>query len=113
MAPKTYKDVLDFWFGAKSSRDYLRPKPFWYGSPADDKYVRKHLSECYEAARDGTLDHWRVRGKGEGALTLILLLDQVPRNIFRDTPEAYATDSKAVSVSRKLEGSGSFDEIVH
>jgi uncharacterized protein (DUF924 family) len=100
MTPKTYQDVLNFWFGAKSSRNYLLRKPFWYGSPADDEYVRNHLGECYEAARDGSLDHWRVKGRGEGALALILLLDQVPRNIFRDTPQAYATDPKAVSVSR-------------
>jgi uncharacterized protein (DUF924 family) len=100
MTSKTYEEVLNFWFGAKSSCNYLRPKPFWYGGPADDEYVRKHLIDSFQLARDGGLGHWRFEGKGEGALALILLLDQVPRNIFRDTPQAYATDSKAVSVSR-------------
>lgn len=103
---KTYEDVLNFWFGSKSSRKYLRQKPFWYGSPADDEYVRKHLSETYQLAKDGGLDHWRFKGRGEGALALILLLDQVPRNIFRDTPQAYATDPKAVSVLRYAVGRG-------
>ncbi|KAJ5377286.1 uncharacterized protein N7496_004695 [Penicillium cataractarum] len=98
--PKTYEGVLNFWFGNKSSRNYLRQKSFWYGSPADDEYVRKHLGQTYSAAKAGDLDHWRSVGKGEGALALILLFDQVPRNIFRDTPEAYATDAKALSVSR-------------
>lgn len=100
MAPKTYEGVLNFWFGAKSSRGYLKQKSFWYGSPTDDEYVRRHLHESYQAARAGSLDHWKAEGQGEGALALILLLDQVPRNIFRNTPQAYATDSKAVAVSR-------------
>ncbi|KAJ5114909.1 hypothetical protein NUU61_000668 [Penicillium alfredii] len=97
---KTYQNVLDFWFGPKSSRDYLKQKSFWYGSPADDAYVRKHLGESYQAAKNGDFDSWPSIGKGEGALALILLLDQVPRNIFRGTPQAYATDSKAVSIAR-------------
>ncbi|KAI3139142.1 hypothetical protein CBS147326_2820 [Penicillium roqueforti] len=100
MSVKTYQDVLDFWFGAKSSRDYLKQKSFWYGSPADDAHVRKHLGESYEVAKEGQLDTWTRAGDGEGALALILLLDQVPRNIFRGTPQAYATDAQALSVAR-------------
>lgn len=100
MSIKTYEHVLDFWFGPKSSPEYLKEKPFWYGSPADDAYVRKHLAESYHAASDGSLDSWISAGAGEGALALILLLDQVPRNIFRGTSRAYATDAKAASVAR-------------
>jgi uncharacterized protein (DUF924 family) len=106
MTTKTYENVLSFWFGSKSSRDYLKQKSFWYGSPADDAYVRKNLGTSYEAARSGELDSWTRAGEGEGALALILLLDQVPRNIFRDKPQAYATDSKAVSVARVAVGEG-------
>lgn len=100
MSIKTYQDVLDFWFGRKYSRDYLKEKSFWYGSPSDDAYVRKHLGETYEAAKDGGLDSWKDGGYGEGALALIILLDQVPRNIFRGTPQAYATDSMALSIAQ-------------
>jgi uncharacterized protein (DUF924 family) len=39
-------------------------------------------------------------GEGEGAMALILLLDQVPRNIFRNTPLVYATDSQAISIAQ-------------
>ncbi|KAJ6009560.1 hypothetical protein N7522_004576 [Penicillium canescens] len=106
MTTKAYENVLSFWFGSKSSRDYLKQKSFWYGSPADDAYVRKNLGTSYEAARSGELDSWTRAGEGEGALALILLLDQVPRNIFRDTPQAYATDSKAISVARVAIGEG-------
>lgn len=100
MTLKTYENVLDFWFGPKSSPGYLKQKSFWYGSPSDDALVRKELGESYEAAKEGTLDTWTQAGEGEGALALILLLDQVPRNIFRNSPQAYATDDKAISVSR-------------
>lgn len=106
MSKKTYSNVLDFWFGAKGSRDYLKQKSFWYGSPSDDAYVRKELGDTYQAAKDGELDAWTQTGDGDGALALILLLDQVPRNIFRDTPQAYETDSKAVSVARYAIGQG-------
>ncbi|KAJ5797584.1 uncharacterized protein N7503_006880 [Penicillium pulvis] len=97
---QTYENILDFWFGSKSSRDYLRQKSFWYGSPADDAYVRENLSETYQAAKNGYLYAWIRAGEGEGALALNLLLDQVPRNIIRGAPQAYATDHKAVSVAR-------------
>ncbi|KAI9038980.1 DUF924 family protein [Aspergillus affinis] len=100
MPSKSYSDVLDFWFGPKASPDYLKEKSFWYGSPADDAYVRTLLGDSHQAAKDGQLDGWTREGNGDGALALILLLDQVPRNIFRNTPQAYATDSKAVEVAR-------------
>ncbi|MGH7115630.1 MAG: DUF924 family protein, partial [Stellaceae bacterium] len=47
----------------------------------------------YEAAAAGGSAAWEV--SAEGALALVLLLDQVPRNIFRGTPRAYATDALA------------------
>ena len=98
---KPYTRVLDFWFGPKTSPTYLQEKPFWYGStPKVDAHVRTHLGADYEAAQSGALDPWQHLGHGEGALALILLLDQVPRNIFRGTPRAYATDAKAVDVAR-------------
>ncbi|KAL4959334.1 uncharacterized protein BDV14DRAFT_193832 [Aspergillus stella-maris] len=79
---KSYTQVLDFWFGPKSSPNYLKQKSFWYGSPEDDAYVRKHLEPSYHEAKDNLLDGWIDTADGEGALALILLLDQVPRNIF-------------------------------
>jgi len=99
MSANGVNKVLDFWFGSKGSKDYLKEKSFWYGSPSDDEYVRKHLGRDYEMAKNGQLDNWIETG-GDSALALIILLDQVPRNIFRDTPQAYATDPKALSVAK-------------
>lgn len=100
MSASRYKTVLDFWFGSPGSKDYLKEKSFWYGSPADDRHLRDVFSNDYEAAKNGQHDDWMQEGSGEGALALIILLDQIPRNIFRGTPQAYATDDKAVSVAR-------------
>lgn len=65
--------------------------------------MRDHLGSLYETASStSTLDPWQDEGKdGEGAVALILLLDQVPRNIFRGSPRAYATDEKARDVARR------------
>ena len=97
-------DVLDFWFGKPGHYDYLRSKSFWYGNPDDDKLVRQELGDDYERARAGQLDGWS--DTPEGSIALILLLDQVPRNIFRDKPQAYETDSKALIVARKIVDQG-------
>lgn len=98
-----YTTVLDFWFGPPRSATYLQQKPFWYGDKASDATVREKLGPLYETATfTTTLDAWQDEGTdGEGALALILLLDQVPRNIFRGTPRAYATDAKAREVARR------------
>lgn len=105
-AGRTYTQILDFWFSPKSSPDYLQQKSFWYGGPADDAYVRKNLGPSYNEAKNGRLDGWTDLAAGEGALALILLLDQVPRNIFRGSPDAYATDAKAVAVARHVVDKG-------
>ena len=97
---KPYRDVLSFWFGTKGSSSYLKQKSFWYGSPKDDAYVRTNLGHEYQAAKNGELDSWTRTGDGEGVLALVILLDQVPRNLFRGTSAAYATDAKALSVAR-------------
>lgn len=92
--------VLDFWFGHPSDADYLKSKSFWYGNEQDDAYVRKMLADDYEKAKSGHYGQWS--DSVDGAIALILLLDQVPRNIFRDKPEAYATDSEALEIAKKI-----------
>jgi uncharacterized protein (DUF924 family) len=97
---KRIKEVLKFWFGSPEDPNYLSSKSFWYGSTEeDDQIVRKALADDYQKARNGEFDHW-IEAGGDGALALIILLDQVPRNIFRNTPEAYATDSKALEFAK-------------
>lgn len=79
--------VLHFWF------ETLRPEDWYRSDTGLDDFVRDKLGALHDLAVGGTLDHWR--DTPEGALALIILLDQVPRNIHRDTPRAFASDHKA------------------
>lgn len=96
--------VLDFWFGNPSDADYLKSKSFWYGNKQDDAFVREMLADDHEKAKSGHYEDWS--NSVDGAIALIILLDQVPRNIFRDTPQAYATDSEALEVAKKAIANG-------
>jgi len=86
------EDILAFWF-APGRRDQWFEK-----DPAFDEEVRRQLLGPYERAVAGAYDHWRETAKG--CLALCLLLDQVPRNLFRDEPRAFATDDAARAVLR-------------
>jgi uncharacterized protein (DUF924 family) len=90
--------VLDFWFGPEGDPDRERQREIWFKSTAAfDDAVREALANDYECAAAGELTSWE--DTAQGALALVLLLDQVPRNIFRDTPRAYATDAMARAVA--------------
>jgi len=63
------------------------------GSEDFDAALRRDFLADYEAAAAGELASWE--GLPEGNLALVLLLDQIPRNIYRGSPRAYATDAAA------------------
>lgn len=85
------EDVVDFWMAAGPSRWFTR-------DPAFDGSLAVRFGDALELARDGACDHW---GKTpEGALGLVLLLDQVSRNIHRGSPLAFAADSRALRLTR-------------
>jgi uncharacterized protein (DUF924 family) len=66
----------------------------WFAKdPAFDRRFRDRFLPLYEAAAQGALTEWSATA--EGALALVLLLDQFPRNAFRGTPRMYATDESA------------------
>ena len=86
-APRaTAAEVVDFWRQAGPSQ--------WFAKDADfDRRFRETFLDAYKAAARGDLDHWVMTS--EGALALLVLLDQFPRNAFRGTPRMYATDAAA------------------
>ena len=66
----------------------------WFAKDADfDRRFREAFIQAHEAAARGDLDGWAATA--EGALALLLLLDQFPRNVFRGMPRMYATDAAA------------------
>ncbi len=90
--------LLDFWFGPLGDPEREQHRQIWFRSTAEhDARLRDLFLADYERAAGGVLDDWEAAQ--ESALALLLLLDQVPRNIFRATPRAYATDAMARAVA--------------
>jgi len=84
--------VLDFWFSVGDDELWFKR------SEAFDRAVREALAHDYERAAADAYDAWRESPRG--CLALVLLLDQVPRNLFRDDARAYAADARARAVTR-------------
>jgi uncharacterized protein (DUF924 family) len=91
------EEVHAFWFGPRPATEpsLLRAKmQRWYeAGPALDDQIRKKFGADVERALAGELDSWAATPQGR--ISLIVLLDQFTRNIFRDTPRAFAGDKKA------------------
>lgn len=101
--PVTPESVLAFWF--RDGNDAL-----WFDvSPAFDDEIRRRFEGTVLAAQGGRLAHWQE--SAAGALALIVVLDQFPRNLYRGTPRAYAGDARALEVAERAMASG-FDRDV-
>ncbi|MBD2625702.1 DUF924 family protein [Trichormus variabilis] len=99
------KTILEFWFGHPDEPNYGKPQKFWFSKQPDvDKEISTRFIEDYQKAATGYLDDWI--NTPDTCLALILLLDQFPRNIFRDTPEAFATDWEALSAAQHAVAQG-------
>ncbi|MBF3912701.1 DUF924 domain-containing protein, partial [Burkholderia pseudomallei] len=97
--------VLDFWFGAPDDPAFGTARPMWFGgAPALDAQLRERFGALADAAKAGEFDAWA--GTPLGALALIVVLDQFPRNIHRGTPLAFAADRAALAHAKALVASG-------
>ena len=94
-----FQEILNFWFGKPSDRDYGKPRKFWFVKNREfDLQVRSRFLTTYKRAATGQLDYWQELPSS--CLALIIVLDQFPRNMFRDRPEAFATDSLALKFAQ-------------
>lgn len=85
--------VLDFWFTEITPAD-------WFGKSADlDQQIRTRFLTLTESAAKGELFAWRKTI--EGQLAEIIVLDQFSRNLWRDTPRAFAQDSMAIALAQE------------
>jgi uncharacterized protein (DUF924 family) len=97
----TASEVLEFWFGAPGTPEHGTVRDFWFRkSQATDAAIRARFGADVESALAGRREAWAATPRG--ALALILLLDQFTRNIFRDTPRAFAGDAQALALARRL-----------
>src|SRR5258707_3390736 len=102
--------LLDFWFGPPDDQGREQHRKIWFRSNVEfDAALRREFLADYGAAAAGMLLSWEA--EAEGALALVLLLDQVPRNIFRGTPRAYTTDAAACATADRALERG-FDQMV-
>lgn len=96
--PERAQALLDTWFGPPGDPDRDNDREIWFRSTQEhDDMLRRLFLADYQAAAAGKLGAWEATV--EGTLALLLLLDQIPRNIFRDTPRAYDTDPAARAVA--------------
>ncbi|HEX2113111.1 MAG TPA: DUF924 family protein [Alphaproteobacteria bacterium] len=102
--------LRDFWFGIAGGPEYGRPRKIWFEKNAefDEELCRRFLAD-HERAASGACDP--LAETPEGAVALVLLLDQLPRNLFRCTPRAFATDAQARAVAKRAVDAG-FDRQV-
>ena len=98
MSDTSPNDVLDFWFrDATSGPEALerRGKVWFNVDPAFDRECATRFAALLEDAARGALDDWA--GTPHGRLALVILLDQMPRNIHRGSPGAFAHDTRAAA----------------
>ena len=94
------EDVLAFWREAGPDKWFTKNEEF-------DRELALRFMGLHDQACRGALDSWA--DSADGSLALVILLDQVPRNIFRGTARAFATDAKALSIAKEAVLAG-FDQ---
>jgi uncharacterized protein (DUF924 family) len=90
--------VLDFWFSD-------RARPLWFEKDrAFDDEIRALFGDAVDAAQGGAFEPWC--NDAEGTLALLVLLDQMARNIHRGSPRAFAGDRRALAVAQRAVAAG-------
>lgn len=97
-AAQTAQDVVAFWF------EETEPKQHFVKDPEFDQLVRDKLAGLHQRAMSGELESWK--NSAEGCLALCVILDQAPRNMFRDDPRAFASDPLALAVAQHAVAQG-------
>ena len=97
MAIARPEEIFLFWKDAG-------PDKWFVSNPAFDEQIRARFLETYEAGMREELSHWER--SAYGSFALVLLFDQFPRNIFRGTPKAFASDEKAKRIAERAIAAG-------
>lgn len=94
--------ILKYWFGeqVEDTATAQSQAPLWWKKSTQvDAEIKSRFSECVVQAGAGGLDDWAQEPKGR--LALILLCDQFTRHIYRDTPQAFSLDYRALGWTRE------------
>ncbi|WP_316148857.1 DUF924 family protein [Cupriavidus sp. BIC8F] len=97
--------LVDFWFGQPGSAAWNTERPQWFTkSDAFDAQIRTNFLSDWQVACDGAPDDWSVTP--EGACARVVLLDQFPRNMFRNDPRSFGSDAQALPLARRIVATG-------
>lgn len=97
------EDIVSFWEQAGPTRWFFKDAVF-------DGALKVRFGAACGEARQGVFDHWSETA--EGALGLVLLLDQVSRNIHRGSPLAFAGDAKGLALARSSIAKGYHHKLI-
>ena len=96
-----WREIVEFWFGAPGSPERGVPRKAWFEKSAEfDAAIRERFAALLDAAAAGRLATWTRTPLA--ALALVIVLDQFPRNMFRGSPRAFATDHLALAIAGRL-----------
>ena len=104
--PRQALDILEFWFGRRPyTREAMTKRTrLWFGDatapelqPQCDEVLRLRFGALVSAAARGAFDVWESSPRRR--LALILLLDQFPRGVYRDSAQAFSQDHKALALA--------------
>ncbi|MGO4915109.1 DUF924 family protein [Pseudogemmobacter sp. W21_MBD1_M6] len=84
--------VLDYWINE------VGPKGWYAGGEALDAQVKEKFEDAWHTARKSGFKTWMADPRG--TLALVILLDQFPRNMFRGTADAFASDNQARATAK-------------
>ena len=99
----TPSEIISFW------QDEVGPAGWYIVDPALDQNIRDRYLDFWHDVRAGEYDDWP--GKPEGALAMLIVIDQFPRNMFRGSGDSFATDSKARCISKRAIFAGLDQEV--
>jgi uncharacterized protein (DUF924 family) len=87
-------EILEFWFSD-------RVRKLWFNStPEFDQELRDRFLQTYSKCANSELKEWEYTT--DGALALVIVLDQFPLNMFRGKPESFATEADARQVAKAV-----------
>ena len=92
LSEEASKQVLDFWY------QECQPSDWWQKSPKFDEALANRFGHLHKQA--AACELWSWRDTPQGSLAEVLILDQFSRNIFRDTPLAFASDPLALALAQ-------------
>jgi len=95
--------ILKFWFNESSPEDHFKKNDIF------DKKIKNNFENDYIKATKNELDNWQ--DDPQSCLALILLLDQFSRNLFRDSPKAFAFDYKVRLIVNKAVDRGDLENL--